>query len=305
MNKTKLKISIGIPAYNEQENIGALLNELIKQSEDTFIISEIIVISDQSTDDTDLIVKEFSKTHKIVKLFRNHTRRGQALSQNRIIKKFDNDILVLLNADLLPKKKTFIKELIKPLSNNKAIGIVSAKLIPIPPDTFFERIIYFSVQIKTAIFESYKEGNNLFLCRGGARAFSKSFVKKLIFPKLINEDSYSYLTCIEKGFTFVYGEKAKMYIKLPITMHDHLNQSKRFAMNKEEMSHYFLKTLLDEQYFIPKIIVIKVLLEYLFANPFYYFSYIVVLVLTKIIPLERKLSPTWELSQSSKNLSHE
>lgn len=90
-----------------------------------------------------------------------------------------------------------------------------------------------------------------------------------------------------------------------MTMHDHLNQSKRFAMNKKEMSHYFLKTLLDEQYFIPKIIVIKVLLEYLLANPFYYLSYMVVLFLTKMIPLEQKLSPTWEMSQSSKNLSHE
>jgi len=54
--KKLITVSIGIPAYNEEANIGKLLSSLIKQKEAGFIIKEIIVVSDQSTDKTDEIV---------------------------------------------------------------------------------------------------------------------------------------------------------------------------------------------------------------------------------------------------------
>ena len=45
-------ITIGISAYNEVANIKALLQTLLAQRANNFLLEKIIVISDQSTDDT-------------------------------------------------------------------------------------------------------------------------------------------------------------------------------------------------------------------------------------------------------------
>ena len=61
----KIDVSIGIMAYNEERNIGKLLNILLNQRLKTTHISEIVVVSSGSTDKTDSIVKNAAKKNKI------------------------------------------------------------------------------------------------------------------------------------------------------------------------------------------------------------------------------------------------
>ena len=56
----KITLSIGIPAYNEQANIRNLLDSIFMQKRDRFEISEVIVLSDASSDQTNNIVKNYS-----------------------------------------------------------------------------------------------------------------------------------------------------------------------------------------------------------------------------------------------------
>ncbi len=51
-----MDISVGVIAYNEENNIANLLDSLLKQSAR---IKEIVVVSSGSTDKTNEIVKEF------------------------------------------------------------------------------------------------------------------------------------------------------------------------------------------------------------------------------------------------------
>ena len=81
----KKSVSIGIPAYNEEENIKILLSSVLAQKQDNFIIKEIVVVSDGSTDETGNRVLEIR--NKIIKLFKNNQRIGQVLTQNIIVKK--------------------------------------------------------------------------------------------------------------------------------------------------------------------------------------------------------------------------
>ena len=59
VNMKKLRISIGIPAYNEGGNIARLLRSVLGQKKRE-LIDEIIVISDGSSDNTVSEVKTFN-----------------------------------------------------------------------------------------------------------------------------------------------------------------------------------------------------------------------------------------------------
>jgi biofilm PGA synthesis N-glycosyltransferase PgaC len=87
-----MKITIGIPAYNEEKNIGTLLTALLMQEQKRTKISEIIVVSSGSTDRTDEIVKEYSNIDDRTILIRQPQRRGKASAINEILKASTNDI---------------------------------------------------------------------------------------------------------------------------------------------------------------------------------------------------------------------
>src|SRR5690349_19774683 len=102
----KLTLTIGIPAYNEEKNIAALLRNILDQEIPNNIIAKnIIVISDGSTDNTIINAKQVK--NKIVKIIDVNKRQGIAESQNKLIKMCNTDILVILNADIMPEGKEF------------------------------------------------------------------------------------------------------------------------------------------------------------------------------------------------------
>ena len=124
----KKTISIGIPAYNEEGNIGHLINALLKQKGDNFTLKEIIIISDASNDKTAETVKSISDERIIFS--ENKERIGQALSQNLILEQFTG-YTHFLNADVLPVDEYFIQEMTQPFYKDPRIGIVSSREIPL------------------------------------------------------------------------------------------------------------------------------------------------------------------------------
>ena len=248
MNKL-LKVSIGIPAYNEQANIKNLINNLLRQEKKGFTLNEIIVVSDASTDET--LTKLYEIKSNKIKIIKNRARLGQAKSQNKILKTFQGDILVLLNADVVPCDSRFIMNIIKPFMVNKNVGLVGAKILPVMPTKFLEKVLFQSMKIKTELFESLNKGSNIYLCVGRGRAFSKEFAKKMTWPDIVTEDAFSYLECIRQGYKFSYASKAIVNYKLPSTFEDHVGQSVRFMISKDELKEYFSKDLINTQYKLP------------------------------------------------------
>ncbi len=71
------KVSVIIPARNEEFNLGRLLDSLIKQ---TYKNIEILVINDQSTDNTAAVIARYMKKDKRIKGF--ETKPGLKLTKN-------------------------------------------------------------------------------------------------------------------------------------------------------------------------------------------------------------------------------
>ena len=301
MKNEKITITIGIPAYNEEKNICSLLDVLIDQKINTGTIEKIIVVSDGSIDKTVDIVKSYDG--HLIRIIDRKKRLGVNETLNEIFSLVKSDILVIVNADVLPIGHNFIERLIAPLIKDAQVGLVGGDYIAARPKLLFEKIILNSYKLKIHIGKQINDGRNVYMCYGGNRAFSKTFYSELRFPNKYPDDSFSYFECLRRGFKFVFEEKAKVKLRAPGTFQDHANQSIRFIAGKRKLEEHFGKFIIDEGYFIPKKIYTKVILKFLFKDPFYTISYLLITFLLRNSSKKAEFNTKWEIVKSTKNLS--
>ena len=76
MKKT-LDISVVIPMFNEEQNVGSTLDRLIRVLDNLPRNWEIIVVDDGSTDHTREMVQDYSRIHHWVKLVSYPQNQGR------------------------------------------------------------------------------------------------------------------------------------------------------------------------------------------------------------------------------------
>ena len=117
-----MKVSIIIPAYNEEKYIGKCIETLLNQTHRDF---EIIIINDGSKDRTVEIVKNLASKNKKIKLLsQNHGGPGRA--RNLGAQNAKGEILVLVDADM-EFDRDYVKKLIKPVEEGREIGAYHIK----------------------------------------------------------------------------------------------------------------------------------------------------------------------------------
>lgn len=113
-----MKVSVIIPVFNEEADIGNCLKSLLAQ---TYKDIEVIIIDDGSTDKTQEVLSKF-KIEKL-KIFKQE-HLGPGLARNKGVKKSSGEILVFVDADMTFDKK-FIEKLIEPIIKGRTIGTFS------------------------------------------------------------------------------------------------------------------------------------------------------------------------------------
>lgn len=302
MKNKKITVSIGIPTYNEEANIKKLLLSLLDQQLIGFKIKEIVVLSDGSNDKTISSAKAVDSN--LIKILDRKIRRGKIICQNEILKLINSDVLVLLDADVIPANDMLLRNLIEPILEDKA-DLVSGKIKPLPASTWVENIINFSARIKNDIFEKVADENSVYLCHGRARAFSRELYKKLIWPINIKsgEDAYSYFFCITRGFKFSYQKRAKILYRSPSTLNDHTKQSVRFIQSKRLMKNYFNNEEVNKAYQINKGLFLRNILYNFVSNPILLSFYLMIYTRSTLLSfVKQQNNQLWEISISSKKL---
>jgi len=99
-----MKVSVIVPAYNEAERIGAVLQALIAAER----VDEIIVVDDGSTDGTAEVAKSFGV--KVLSLPQN---MGKAAALDHGVKLARNDVFLFLDADLVGLRPEHVDRLIE------------------------------------------------------------------------------------------------------------------------------------------------------------------------------------------------
>lgn len=299
--KKKPTLLIGIPAFNEEQNIGILVRSVLKQKITHGTLSHILIISDGSTDKTIEVLSEI-KNNKLVIIDRKK-RYGINHTENEIINRTTADILVLLDADILPSSNRFIDNLIFPLLKDCSVGLSGAKIANVTPHALIEKILACGQDFKEILFENINSGNNIYTCHGRARAFAKEFYTDLKWPNDVPEDAYSYLACINSGFRFAYAENATALFRLPSTVIDHVKQSKRFESGKYLMYKYFPKESVANAYQIPSSVLIPAFAKSFFRNPLLFIAYVLLRIYIFYINGEKiDHKAVYPISVTTKNL---
>lgn len=297
----KLSVSIGIPAHNEELNIRSLLDALLKQKLGKGTINQIIVISDGSTDRTFQLAKSIKDPR--IKIIEFRRRTGVYRAQNEILKLARSDILVILDADVLPDGNGFLEAITDPIIRDHQVGLVGAETTGARPRSFIEQIFAHSHELKKDIYKKINRGQNLYLCHGRARAFSRNYYSQIKWPKDCPEDAFSYLLCIQKGFKFVFNPKAKVIFRSPSLVSEHAEKSNRFINGKKQIAAHFPAQLLKSQYHIPFTLVLISIGKFLLKNPITTLSYLFILLYIRLFKHQpHSHYSMWDIARSSKSL---
>jgi glycosyltransferase involved in cell wall biosynthesis len=110
-----MKASVVIPAYNEELTI----QNVIEACQNCSYIDEIIVVNDGSEDQTPLLAKKAG-----AKVISNAENKGKAYAIIIGVKQAENNVILLLDADLIGLTSKHVENLVLPVLSNKVATTV-------------------------------------------------------------------------------------------------------------------------------------------------------------------------------------
>jgi len=291
-----LTASVGVMAYNEEQNIGKLLAALTGQSVQNVEIRQIIVVSSGSTDRTDDIVREWVAKDERISLIRQESREGKASAINLFLDAAEADIFVLESGDTIPAPDCV--ELMLAPFQNPGVGMTGGRPVPVDDaNTFMGFVVNMLWRLHHMLaLKSPKLGEMV--------AF-RSFVRSIPPDTAVDEASIEALV-VERGMSLAYAPEAIIYNKGASTVGDFLKQRRRIYAG-----HIWLSKVQSYEVSTKKVGgILSVLLEDLTPAPRTLcwtlggvFLEFVGRLLGPIDYYVRKRNPdTWEVSQSTKSL---
>lgn len=121
-----MRLGVIIPAYNEEETIGQVLNRVLSINlEPLGIEKEIIVVDDGSTDKTSSIVRQgFTQ----VLLLKNVSRQGKGSAIKKALDYSAADIFLIQDADLEYSPEAY-PQLLEPIIDGKAKVVYGSRFL--------------------------------------------------------------------------------------------------------------------------------------------------------------------------------
>lgn len=210
--------SIGITVYNEQANIGQLLEALLTQELNYFTINEIIVIASGCTDNTKEVVKEFEKRNKLIRLLVQKKRLGKASAINYFLENTIADIYVIESGDTMPRKDT-IENLLMPFLAPET-GMTGGHPMSKDGSTrFLGFIIHLLWQLHHKLALRYPKLGELI-------AFRKAAITNIPANTAVDEAAIEALV-VQNGYRLCYVPDAIIYNRGPRTIKAYLVQRRR------------------------------------------------------------------------------
>jgi len=135
-------VSILIPAHNEEQVIGRILQGMTKLTYPKEKL-QVIVIDDASTDKTGKIAEEYSKEYSYVKVIhrsQKEGKKGKASALNAGFKHANGEIILCFDADYYPQRD-IVEKLTKEFVNPK-VGAVQGRVVVLnEPQNMVTRLV--------------------------------------------------------------------------------------------------------------------------------------------------------------------
>lgn len=225
-------VSVGIPSYNEESNIKRILEKVILSNLNSVDLVEII-ISDDSTDNTPNIVKQFMQEHsKKIILLHDDKRRGAGNAWNNIIQHATGEVIVLYDADVIPDLNC-TTELVGKIKNNVVICASNPKPITdagIPA----KGTIFVSEWLESVRKRQLSE----YTVMGRGLSIRSDIAKKISIPDgLIAIDLFIQNKVLEMGYGVVFNPSAIVLFKPSKTFVDFVSQVVRAVNGHNQLKN--------------------------------------------------------------------
>ena len=176
-----MKFSIVVPTYNEENDIAGTLDALVALD---YPDKETVVVDD-STDSTPTIVGRYAAQD--VRLVRPARREGRCGARNLGIMEATGDIVVILNADVRPRKD-FLRRLAPHYEQDGDYVLVNAEVAN--NDDLFARYVDAMAAVDESSDPSWMEWTEGFSCRRDLAIRAGMFPTGFAVPICAGEDGF-------------------------------------------------------------------------------------------------------------------
>ncbi|MDE2482125.1 MAG: glycosyltransferase [bacterium] len=223
-------IAIGVMAYNEERNIRALLESLLRQTYDDRI-ARIVVVASGCTDRTCDIVTEFLPKDSRIELVAEGQRAGKIAAINTFLATAQEPYLVVSCGDLIFKPDT-IEKLCAPLERER-VGMTGAHPVPINDKRSF---VGFAVHLMWDLHHTIAQRKP----KMGELIAFRNVLRSLPTEALCDELSVENQVRAA-DLDVVYASDAAVYNKGPETLREFFRQRCRWiAANFQVIADYHL-----------------------------------------------------------------
>jgi biofilm PGA synthesis N-glycosyltransferase PgaC len=217
MKEEKIKCSVGITAYNEEANIGRLLQAIRDQRLFEVEISDIIVVASGCTDRTEEIVREAMGQDPRIQLYIQEKREGKTSAINVFLAHAKEKICVLESGDTLPREDTI--EAMVSMFRNPGVGMTGAQKVAVnTPDHIVGVLSHLRLKMEHQLCLEIPRLGELI-------AFRKVFDQ--IPPDVAMDEAFVEALIIRRGMQVRYAPDAVVYNMGPETVGDFVKQRRR------------------------------------------------------------------------------
>jgi cellulose synthase/poly-beta-1,6-N-acetylglucosamine synthase-like glycosyltransferase len=217
MSEEPIKCSVGITAYNEEANIGRLLQAMIDQRLTEVEITEIIVVASGCTDRTEEIVQQYVEKDPRIRIYVQEKREGKTSAINVFLARAKEKICVLESGDTLPREDT-VDKMVR-MFRDPAVGMTGAQKVAVnTPDHIVGVLSHLRLQMEHQLCLEIPRLGELI-------AFRKVFDQ--MPPDVAMDEAFVEALIIRRGMQVRYAPDAVVYNMGPETVSDFVRQRRR------------------------------------------------------------------------------
>jgi poly-beta-1,6-N-acetyl-D-glucosamine synthase len=222
-----IQCSVGVTAYNEEANIGRLLDALLTQHLREVNIVEIIVVASGCTDQTVPIAESYAARYPQIRLFVQPKREGKTAAINVFLANARTGICVLESGDTLPDEDA-VEHLVR-MFRDPNVGMTGAHKVPVnTPDHLVGLFTYLRLRLEHQLcLEIPRLGEMI--------AFRKVFDR--IPPDVAMDEAFVEALVVQRGMQVRYAPDAVVYNTGPDNIRDFVRQRRR-----NHAGHLYLKS---------------------------------------------------------------
>ena len=258
MTRGRMKVSIGVLAYNEENTIASTIKQILLQN--VFDLSDceiqLIIVANGCTDKTALVAEKVLQNYKLIKNFSynvvNLNKAGKSNAWNEYVHTYswsNAEYYVLLDADIEFGSKNVIKRLIEALSENPQAHVsVDQIRKDVEKETKKGLFAYISLKLSDS-----KKSNTHKAIAGSLYCVKGNIIRKIYMPiGLPVEDGFLRAMIVTDNFT-------------------HMDNNSRIEV-ASDVCHYFqailspLKLYKHEKRLVIGTVINSVIYNHLWAN---------------------------------------